>query len=151
MRAFISGERGVLQGQLRRLKKLVGIRGLNRNQDHDLKNIFKGAATRAAIVAGPFQAASVARRMKPPMARLTVARKIAAIALLVWKKGVRFDAQNLMKAKHDEDADGKAKPVDHEFKLDEPLPKWQGRYSLRAEVATTLAGLLAMVWLQKAR
>jgi hypothetical protein len=40
-------------------------------------------------------------------------------------------AQNLMKAKHDEDADGKAKPVDHEFKLDEPLPKWQGRYSLR--------------------
>jgi hypothetical protein len=27
------------------------------------------------------------------MARLTLARKIAAITLLVWKKGVRFDAE----------------------------------------------------------
>jgi hypothetical protein len=29
------------------------------------------------------------------MARLTLARKIAAITLLVWKKGVRFDAEHL--------------------------------------------------------
>ena len=29
------------------------------------------------------------------MARLTLARKIAAITLLVWKKGVRFDAEQL--------------------------------------------------------
>ncbi len=29
------------------------------------------------------------------MARLTLARKIAAITLLVWKKGVRFDAEYL--------------------------------------------------------
>ena len=29
------------------------------------------------------------------MARLTLARKIAAITLLVWKKGVGFDAQQL--------------------------------------------------------
>ena len=28
-------------------------------------------------------------------ARLTLARKIAAITLLVWKKGVRFDAEHL--------------------------------------------------------
>jgi hypothetical protein len=70
----------------------VAIRGLNRNHNHDLKNIFKGAATRAAAVAGPFQefyAASVARGMKPSMARLTLARKIAAITLLDWKKGAR--------------------------------------------------------------
>jgi hypothetical protein len=33
--------------------------------------------------------------MKPPMARLTLARKIAAITLLVGKKGVRFDAESL--------------------------------------------------------
>jgi hypothetical protein len=33
--------------------------------------------------------------MKPTMARLTLARKIAAITLLVWKKGVCFDAQQL--------------------------------------------------------
>ena len=92
LKTSISGEHRVLQGQLRRSKKLVAIRGLNRNHNHDLKNIFKGAATRTAAVAGPFQeyyAASVARGMKPPMARLTLARKIAAITLLVWKKGAR--------------------------------------------------------------
>jgi hypothetical protein len=30
--------------------------------------------------------------MKPSMARLTLARKMAAITLLVWKKGVRWCA-----------------------------------------------------------
>jgi len=98
LKTSISGEHRVLQGHLRRSKKLVAIRGLNRNHNHDLKNIFKGAATRAAATAGPFQefyAALVARGMKPPMARLTLARKIAAITLLVWKKGGRFDPQHL--------------------------------------------------------
>jgi len=33
--------------------------------------------------------------MKPHLARLTLARKIAAITLFVWKKGVRFDAKHL--------------------------------------------------------
>jgi hypothetical protein len=32
------------------------------------------------------------------MARLTLARKIAAITLILWKKGVRFDAQYLKQA-----------------------------------------------------
>ncbi len=84
-----------MEGQLRRAKRPVSIRGLNRNHNHDLKNIFKGAAIRASITAGPLQdfyAAMVARGMKPSMARITLARKIAAITLLVWKKGVRFDA-----------------------------------------------------------
>jgi transposase len=93
-----SGEYRIVTGQIRRTKRPTSIRGLNRNHNHDLKNIFKGAATRAAITAGPLQdfyAAMVARGMKPSMARLTLARKIAAITLLVWKKGVRFDAQHL--------------------------------------------------------
>jgi hypothetical protein len=37
----------------------------------------------------------VARGVKPHLARLTLARKIAATTLLVWKKGVRFDAEHL--------------------------------------------------------
>lgn len=98
LKTHTSGEYRFVQGQLQRSKKLLAIRGLNTNHNRDLKNIFKGAATRAAAVAGPFQdfyAALVAGGMKPPMARLTLARKIAAITLLVWKKGVRFDAQHL--------------------------------------------------------
>jgi len=76
----------------------VSLRSLNRNHNHELKNIFKGAALIAATKAGPFQefyAALVAKGMRAEMARLTLARKIAAITLIVWKKGVCFDAQHL--------------------------------------------------------
>ena len=76
----------------------VSIRGLNTNHNHDLKNLFKGAAIVAANKPGPFQefyAALLAKGIRPEMARLTLARKIAAITLHVWKKGVRFDAQYL--------------------------------------------------------
>jgi len=93
-----SGEYRFERGQLKRSKKVLAIRGLNRNHQHDLKNIFKGAATWAAANSEPFQNfydACVARGLKPHMARLTLARKIAAITLLVWKKGVRFDAEHL--------------------------------------------------------
>ncbi len=93
-----SAEQCFINGELRRAKKPVSIRGLNRNHNHDLKNVFKGAATVAAAKAGPFKDfydALVARGIRPAMARLTLARKIAAITLIVWKKGVRFDAKHL--------------------------------------------------------
>jgi hypothetical protein len=98
LKTSTSGEYRFVEGQLKRSKKFLAIRGLNANHNHDLKNIFKGAATRAAAVPGPFQkfyAALVAKGMKPTMARLTLARKIAAITLIVWKKGVGFDAEHL--------------------------------------------------------
>ena len=98
MRTCTSGEYRFVEGQLKRSKKPLAIRGLNANHNHDLKNIFKGAALSAVVTGGPFQefyAALVAKGMKPAMARLTLARKIAAITLLVWKKGVRFDAEHL--------------------------------------------------------
>jgi len=93
-----SAEHRYVEGGLQRSKKPISIRGLNRNHNHDLKNLFKSAATLAAAKAGPFQEfyqALVAKGIKPEMARLTLARKIAAITLIVWKKGVRFDAQHL--------------------------------------------------------
>ena len=98
LETYTSGEYRFVGSQLKRSKKVLAIRGLNKNHNHDLKNIFKGASTRAAATAGPFQdfyQACMARGMKPAMARLTLARKIAAITLLVWKKGVHFDAEHL--------------------------------------------------------
>jgi len=94
-----SADHEVANGQLRRKKrKHVEIRGLNGNYNHDLKNLFKGAALVASIKPGPFAefyAALVDNGMRPEMARLTLARKIATIVLMVWKKGVRFDAKHL--------------------------------------------------------
>ena len=93
-----SAQYRVVEGQLQRSKKPVTLRGLNKNHNHDLKAIFKGAATRASSTAGPFRdfyEALLAKGRKPTMARLTLARKIAAITLIVWKKEVRFDANHL--------------------------------------------------------
>jgi hypothetical protein len=42
-----------------------------------------------------FYVALLAKGMRPEMARLTLARKIAAIALTLWKKEERFDAEQL--------------------------------------------------------
>jgi hypothetical protein len=53
-----------------------------------MKEIFKRAATRASAGRGPFHdfyAGWLAKGMKPEMARLTLARKIAAIPLTLWK------------------------------------------------------------------
>jgi transposase len=93
-----SADHRYVEGQLQRSKKPVSIRGLNQNHNHDLKNLFKGAALVASSKPGPFQefyAALLAKGMRPEMARLTLARKIAAITLTVWKKGAHFDAQFL--------------------------------------------------------
>jgi hypothetical protein len=93
-----SAENQFVNGQLQRSKKKQSICGLNSNHNHDLKNIFKGASAVAAIKSGPFQefyAAQISKGIKPEMARLNLARKIAAITLIVWKKGANFDASYL--------------------------------------------------------
>jgi transposase len=85
-------------GQVQRSKKLQQLRGLNQNHNHEMKEIFKSTATRASCSTGPFRdfyVALLANGMKPEMARLTLARKIAAITLTLWKKGARFDAEQL--------------------------------------------------------
>src|SRR5271169_6385371 len=91
-----SGEYRVVNGQIERKKKPVFIRGLNLNHNHDLKNLFKSAATTASGSEGAFgrfYENLLKKGMRAEMARLTLARKIAAITLHVWKKGEAFDAE----------------------------------------------------------
>jgi transposase len=95
-----SGEHRYVDGELRRSKKKASVRGLNRNYNRDLKNLFKGAATQVAAKPGPLQefyTALLAKGIRPEMARLTLARKIAAISLTIWKKGVDFDPKQLQR------------------------------------------------------
>jgi transposase len=87
-----------VHGQLQHSRKPQQLRGLNQNHNHEMKAIFKGAATRASCGVGPlrdFYVALLNKGMRPEMARLTLARKIAAITLALWKKGGRFDAELL--------------------------------------------------------
>jgi transposase len=93
-----SAEYSFAGGELQRKNKLSAPRGLNVNHNHDLKNLFKGAATRAGRGTDPlseFYEDLLARGIKPSMARLTMARKLAAIVLRIWKKGEDFDPARL--------------------------------------------------------
>jgi transposase len=87
-----------VRGKLQRNPERITVRGLNDNHNKDLKNLFKSAAISASTRPGPLQdfyVALVAKGIRPTMARLTLARKIAAITLTMWKKGVRFDPKQL--------------------------------------------------------
>ena len=58
----------------------------------------KAAATTASARDGvfvDFYAGLSSKGMKPEMARLTLARKIAAITLKIWKEGEAFDTGHL--------------------------------------------------------
>jgi transposase len=92
-----SGEYRFREGQLQS-KRPPALRGLNVNHNHDLKNLFKSAATHVSTSTDPlgdFYRGLLAKGMKPAMARLTLARKMAAIVLTIWKKGARFDPGQL--------------------------------------------------------
>lgn len=85
-------------GKLQRSKKAPMTRGLNQNHNPLLKAVFKGAANAAASAPGPlrdYYQASVTRGVDKELAKVTLARKIAAVALRLWKKGEVFDPKKL--------------------------------------------------------
>ena len=75
-------------------------RGLNRNYNRMLKNVLKGAgfdvSCRGQTSFKEQYLGLVASGTKPEMARLTLARKIGAIGLAIWKKGERYDADKAL-------------------------------------------------------
>ncbi len=94
----ISAEFALVNGQLKRAGKTPAIRGLNPNHQRELKEIFKSAASSAVHRPGPWQQfyeVRVAAGRKPELVRLTVARKLAALTLHLWKKGERYHVQQL--------------------------------------------------------
>jgi len=93
-----SADQEFRDGKLQRSKKPPMTRGLNRNHHPLLKAVFKGAANAAAATPGPlrdYYEASVARGVTKELAKVTLARKIAAVALRLWKKGEIFDPKKL--------------------------------------------------------
>ena len=72
-------------------------RGLNLTHNHHLKAIFKGAAT-TVIAQHPDEPLNLAYQRwlaagtKPNLAKVSLARKIAAIALVMWKTEEEYDS-----------------------------------------------------------
>lgn len=98
LETYDSAQYHLVHGQVQRKSRPVQVRGLNWNHNHDLKGVFKSAATMAAHREGVFHdfySHLLRKGMRPEMARLTLARKIAAITLKIWKEGGTFDAEQV--------------------------------------------------------
>lgn len=89
----VSGEK------LERRRNSTQTRGLNPNHSRRLKLVFKGAALEALKeeafkkIYERLQSSGV----RAEMARLTIARKLAAVALAIWKSGEEYDETKLSK------------------------------------------------------
>ncbi len=93
-----SADYTLVAGQPVRRRRAPLTRGLNPNHNRVLKDVFKGAATAATVQPGPLQefyCGLLARGMREPMARVTLARKLAALTLRLWKTGERYDPAKL--------------------------------------------------------
>ena len=77
-------------------------RGLNRCRNAMLKNVFKGAAMTVATRPGhalyPVYAYQLQKGVKPPNARLTLARQLCAAVLRMWKNKEGFDTDLFLRS-----------------------------------------------------
>lgn len=93
-----SGDYTFVEGRAVRRRRQPMTRGLNQNHNRPLKNVFKGAANAAIARPGPlkdFYDGMLARGMREELARVTLARKLAAVVLRLWKKGEPYDGRKL--------------------------------------------------------
>jgi transposase len=93
----MSSEYDIKDGRIFRKRKPLATRGLNRNCNRRLKEVFISAATGGSQTE-PYRSYLEGLRqrgVRPEMARLTLARHIAAITLRIWKKGETFDPKKL--------------------------------------------------------
>jgi transposase len=84
--------------------QVMQTRGLNYNHNRQLEVIFKGAATTVInqLPDEPLHAAykkMLEQGTKPNLAKLTLARKIAATTLALWKKQEAYDPEKVRKLK----------------------------------------------------
>ena len=81
-------------GQWQHVHTKVQLRGLNVNRQPLLKAVFKGAAISVLTRSNPLHEhfhRLVAGGTAPHLARLTIARRIAAATLAIWKKKEEYE------------------------------------------------------------
>ena len=94
-----SSDYEIIEGQIVRSRKPGQTRGLNWNHNHRLKQVFKSAALESLKQEQmkSYYDQQRARGLKAEIARVQVARKLAAIRLAVWKKRENFDEKRMMR------------------------------------------------------
>src|SRR5205823_5627254 len=89
-----SADHEIVKGTLSKRRTRVQTRGLNPMHVPELKQVFKDAALTAAR-REPCQSwyqARIEKGMRPEMARLSLARRLAAVTLTLWQRQEPFDA-----------------------------------------------------------
>ena len=90
-----SADHQVINGTISKRQKVIGTRGLNPMHVPELKRVFKDAAITAAR-RDPCQSwyqARIDNGMRPEMARLSLARRLAAVTLTLWQRKEKFSAE----------------------------------------------------------
>jgi len=90
-----SADHQIIDGKLQKRIKQTNARGLSRHFCHRLKHIFKMAAQKSAR-REPFRQyyeSLLDGGTRPALAQVSLARKIAAVALSVWKNQTDFDVR----------------------------------------------------------
>lgn len=88
-----SADYQVVDGKIVKQQKKVSTRGLNRNHNPQLKQVFKGAALAAlrSPAVKTYYQQLVDNGTRPELARVSLARKLAAIAITIWQRREEFD------------------------------------------------------------
>jgi transposase len=91
-----SSEYRMKEGRAVRRPHALQVRGLNPNHRPELKELFKSAALTAIRQPGPFKKYYDARasQVDPAILRVTMARKLAALLLHLWKKGGHYQVED---------------------------------------------------------
>src|SRR5215510_831538 len=85
-----------IEGRIVKSRK-VSTRGLNWNHNPRLKQVFKGTAQSALRQAGirAYYQRLVERRLRPSLARVSVAGKLAAVTLTLWRRKEKYDPKKI--------------------------------------------------------
>ena len=87
-----SADHQIINGTVSKRRKAIGTRGLNPMHVPELKQVFKDAALTAKR-RDPCQSwhqARIDQGMRPEMARLSLARRLAAVTLVLWQRQEKF-------------------------------------------------------------
>jgi hypothetical protein len=90
-----SADYEVVKGKIVKQRKKVSTRGLNRNHNPRLKQDIKSAALTALrhTAVNAYYQRLISKATRPELARVSVARKLASIALTIWQRREEFDAK----------------------------------------------------------
>jgi len=94
-----SSDHQVIKDQIIRKQRQHGTRGLTRDFNRILKGVFKSAAKEAIRrdpLIGAIYRKKIATGIRPEMALLSIARRLATIVLVLWKRGEQFNSAKLI-------------------------------------------------------